>query len=431
MKKDKDRFAPYPPMGWNSWDCYMSAVTEAELLENARNQAEHSPHYGWDYVTSDIQWDEPTAGTRPGCEYIPFAPLCMDGYGRLIPAENRFPSSTGGKGFAPIAAELHRLGLKFGIHIMRGIPRQAVYARTPVLNSGYTADQIADPSSICLWNSDMFGTRKDHPGAQAYYDSLFELYASWGVDFVKVDDIANTGEAESGGYAAAHEIEMIRRAIDRCGRAIVLSLSPGPASVEKAWHLSQNANMWRITNDFWDDWALLKNMFTRCEIWQSHVGPGCWPDCDMLPLGRIGVRFGQSRQTRFTPDEQKTLLTLWSIFRSPLILGAELPSLDEATLRLLTNRDVLRLNRHSFGARQIVRDDEHAVWVSQDEDGSCYAALFNLSEKPREVSLDLRELEGETFACRELWSGEERTAQEILSCVIEPHGARLFRCTEC
>lgn len=212
MKKDKDRFAPYPPMGWNSWDCYMSAVTEAELLENARYQAEHLLPYGWEYVTCDIQWYEPTAGTQPGCEYIPFAPLCMDGYGRLIPAENRFPSSTGGKGFAPIAAELHRLGLKFGIHIMRGIPRQAVYARTPVLNSGYTADQIADPSSICLWNSDMFGTRKDHPGAQAYYDSLFELYASWGVDFVKVDDIANTGEAESGGYAAAHEIEMIRRA---------------------------------------------------------------------------------------------------------------------------------------------------------------------------------------------------------------------------
>lgn len=431
MKKDKDRFAPYPPMGWNSWDCYMSAVTEAELLENARYQAEHLLPYGWEYVTCDIQWYEPTAGTRPGCEYIPFAPLCMDGYGRLIPAENRFPSSTGGKGFAPIAAELHRLGLKFGIHIMRGIPRQAVYARTPVLNSGYTADQIADPSSICLWNSDMFGTRKDHPGAQAYYDSLFELYASWDVDFVKVDDIAHTGEAESGGYAAAHEIEMIRRAIGRCGRAIVLSLSPGPASVEKAWHLSQNANMWRITNDFWDDWALLKNMFTRCEIWQSHVGPGCWPDCDMLPLGRIGVKFGQSRQTRFTPDEQKTLLTLWSIFRSPLILGAELPSLDEATLRLLTNRDVLRLNRHSFGARQITRDDEHAVWVSQDEDGSRYAALFNLSEKPREVSLELRELEGETFACRELWSDEGRTVCGTLSCVIEPHGVRLFRCTEC
>ena len=430
MKKDKDRFAPYPPMGWNSWDCYMSAVTEAELLENARYQAEHLLPCGWEYVTCDIQWYEPTAGTRPGCEYIPFAPLCMDGYGRLIPAENRFPSSAGGKGFAPIAAELHRLGLKFGIHIMRGIPRQAVYARTPVLNSGYTADQIADPSSICLWNGDMFGTRKDCPGAQAYYDSLFELYASWGVDLVKVDDIAHTGLAESGGYAAPHEIEMIRRAIDRCGRAIVLSLSPGPAPVEKAWHLSQNANMWRITNDFWDDWALLKNMFTRCEIWQSHVGPGCWPDCDMLPLGRIGVRFGQPRCTRFTPDEQKTMLTLWSIFRSPLILGAELPSLDEATLRLLTNRDVLRLNRHSSGAGQIARDGAHAVWVSCDEDGARYAALFNLSEEPREVALNLRELEGETFACRELWSGEERIAHGTLSCIIEPHGARLFRCAE-
>ena len=428
MKKEKDRLALTPPMGWNSWDCYMSAVTEAELLENARYQAEHLLPYGWEYVTCDIQWYEPAAGTRTGCEYIPFARLCMDEYGRLIPAENRFPSSAGGRGFGPIAEELHRLGLKFGIHIMRGVPKQAVFARTPVLNGNCTADEIADPNAICLWNSDMFGTRKDCAGAQAYYDSLFELYASWGVDFVKVDDIAHTGVAESGGYAAAHDIEMIRRAIDRCGRPIVLSLSPGPAPVEKAWHLRQNANMWRITNDFWDDWALLKNMFTRCEIWQSHVGPGCWPDCDMLPLGRIGVKFGQPRQTRFTHAEQKTLLTLWSVFRSPLILGAELPSLDEATLRLLTNRDVLRLNRHSFGARQIARDDAQAVWVSQDEDGSHYAALFNLSEETREVSLDLRELEGEAFDCRELWTGETLAARQTLSCRIEPHGAKLFRC---
>ena len=427
MKRTKDRMALTPPMGWNSWDCYMSAVTEEELLSNARYQAEKLLPFGWEYVVCDIQWYEPSAGTRTGCEYIPFAKLSMDEYGRLLPAENRFPSAAGGKGFAPIAAQIHALGLKFGIHIMRGVPRQAVYARTPIKGTDATADQIAVPNSICEWNGDMFGTRADCPAAQAYYDSLLELYASWGVDYIKVDDIARTGSASAPTYAAPHEIEMLRRAIDRCGRNIVLSLSPGPAPIEKAWHLAQNANMWRITDDFWDNWQMLKNMFTRCEIWQTHVAPGCWPDCDMLPLGRIGVKFGRGRRTCFTPAEQKTMMTLWSIFRSPLMLGAELPSLDEATLALLTNRDVLRLNRHSFGARQIARDDACAVWVSRDEDGSRYAALFNLSDAPRTVGLELAELESDAFDCRELWTGETLRAQGTLQCEIEPHGAKLFK----
>lgn len=427
MKRSKDRMALTPPMGWNSWDCYMSAVTEKELLENARYQAEKLLPFGWEYVVCDIQWYEPSAGTRPGYEYIPFAKLCMDEFGRLLPAQNRFPSAAGGKGFAPLAAQIHAMGLKFGIHIMRGVPRQAVYARTPVKGTDATADQIAMPNSICEWNGDMFGTRADCPAAQAYYDSLLELYASWGVDYIKVDDIARTGLSSAPGYAAPHEIEMLRRAIDRCGRDIVLSLSPGPAPIEKAWHLAQNANMWRMTDDFWDNWQMLKNMFARCELWQTHVAPGCWPDCDMLPLGRIGVKFGKGRLTHFTPAEQKTMMTLWSIFRSPLMLGAELPSLDAATLALLTNRDVLRLNRHSFGARQVSRDGAHAVWVSCDEDGSRYAALFNLCDEPRAVALDLAELEGDAFDCRELWTGETLRAQGTLTCEIEPHGAKLFR----
>ena len=416
--------AQTPPMGWNSWDCYGAAVDEPTVRQNAAYMAEHLQVFGWEYIVVDIQWYQPTATSHA---YEPFAELTMDEYGRLQPAPGRFPSSAGGKGFKPLADYVHSLGLKFGIHIMRGVPRQAVYARTPIKGTDATADQIAVPNSICEWNGDMFGTRADCPAAQAYYDSLLELYAAWGVDYIKVDDIACTGSASAPTYAAPHEIEMLRRAIDRCGRSIVLSLSPGPAPIEKAWHLAQNANMWRITDDFWDDWQMLKNMFVRCEMWQTHVAHGCWPDCDMLPLGRIGVKFGRGHRTCFTPAEQKTMLTLWSIFRSPLMLGAELPSLDEATLALLTNRDVLRLNRHSFGARQIARDDAHAVWVSRDEDGSRYAALFNLSDAPRTVGLELAELEGDAFDCRELWTGETLRAQGTLQCEIEPHGAKLFK----
>ncbi len=427
LKRMKDRMAPTPPMGWNSWDNYMSAVTEEELLANARWQAEHLRDFGYLYVTCDIQWSDPLAGTVPGLEYRPFAKLAMDEYGRLLPAPERFPSAAGGKGFGPIADAIHAMGLKFGIHIMRGVPKQAVFARTPVLGCRATADEIADPNSICLWNSDMFGVRATPEGA-CYYESLFALYASWGVDFVKVDDIAHTGRAESGGYAAAHEIEMIRHAIDKCGRDMVLSLSPGPAPVEKSWHLAENANMWRITGDFWDDWKALLNMFVRCEIWQKHVGPGTWPDCDMIPVGRIGTRFGRGRLTRFTPAEQRAMMTLWSVFRSPLILGAELPSLDPETEKLLTNRDVLRLNAHSFGARQVARNEEYALWESRDEDGDRYAALFNLSDTEREVVFPLEEFEGETFRARELWTGEEQTAEKTLAARIEPHGARLYKC---
>ena len=422
----KNQIAPAPPMGWNSWDCYMSAVNEEELLANAEYMAVHLKPYGWQYVVCDIQWSEPNAGIKPGVEYRPFARLCMDEYGRLIPAPNRFPSSANGKGFKPIADKIHALGLKFGIHIMRGIPRQAVYERCKIENTLWTLDMAAQPNSICPWNGDMFGAL-NNACAEAYYESLFRLYAAWDVDYVKVDDIAAMGVADSGSYLAPHEVEMIRNAIDRSGRDMVLSLSPGPASPENAWHLKQNANMWRITNDFWDHWHLLKAMFKRCEVWEAHVGKGCWPDCDMLPLGRIGVKFGVGHTTNFTPAEQKTMLTLWSIFRSPLMLGCEMMSLDEATLALLTNREVLRLNAHSFGARQIMRNDNMAVWVSHDEDGDAYAALFNLSEEDRTVSLSLDEIGEKNVLTRELWTKEEARAEGILSFTIAPHDCRLYK----
>jgi hypothetical protein len=148
----------------------------------------------------------------------------------------------------------------------------------------------------------------------------------------------------------------------------------------------------------------------------------------MLPLGTIGTRFGNRRMTRFTPDEQKTMMMLWSIFRSPLILGAELPSMDPATEKLITNREVLRLNAHSSGARQIARDDDLALWESCDEDGDRYAALFNLSEEKREISFPLDEFGNEAFLCREVWTGEEISARGKLSAEIEPHGARLYKC---
>ena len=119
--------AKTPPMGWNSWDCYGAAVDEKTVRQNADYMAKHLKKFGWEYIVVDIQWYQPTADSH---EYQPFAELTMDDYGRLLPAVNRFPSAADGAGFGPLAEYVHGLGLKFGIHIMRGLPRMAAHRRS-------------------------------------------------------------------------------------------------------------------------------------------------------------------------------------------------------------------------------------------------------------------------------------------------------------
>ena len=422
----KSMVAQTPPMGWNSWDCYGAAVTEDEVRGNAAYMATHLKDYGWEYVVVDIQWYEPGAVSS---RYRPFVPLCMDDYSRLVPAENRFPSARGGRGFKPLADYVHSLGLKFGIHIMRGIPRQAVHNGGRIKGTNVTARDIAHTNSICPWNTDMYGVDASKEGAQAYYDSLFELYAEWGVDFVKVDDIAASRLYGS----HLEEIRLIRRAIDRCGRPMVLSLSPGPAPLEHADFFAEHANMWRMTDDFWDKWPLLLDMFDRCKKWEGKSRPGAWPDCDMLPLGRIGIRNvdggAGDRRTRFTRDEQRAMMTLWTMFRSPLMFGGELRDNDEWTLSLLTNRDVLAMHRESSNARQVYRDGSRIVWAADGPRGEVYAALFNVGEAPERVSVALSDLGlARAVHGRELWTGlETGLLAERLSADVPPHGAALFR----
>jgi len=423
------KWALTPPMGWNSWDCYGAAVREDEVRGNAEYMAKYLKPYGWEYVVVDIQWSEPGAVSS---QYRPFVPLEMDEYSRLIPAVNRFPSSAGGKGFRPLADYVHSLGLKFGIHIMRGIPRQAVHANTPIKGTTATARDIAHPNSICPWNTDMYGVDANKEGAQAYYNSLFELYAEWGVDFVKVDDIA-----ASRLYGIhTDEIKLIRRAIDNCGRKIVLSLSPGPAPLEHADLLRDHANMWRMTDDFWDIWRLLYEMFERAEKWAPHVGPGHWPDCDMLPLGHIGIRSvdggASDRWTRFTKDEQVTMMTLWSIFRSPLMFGGELRDNDEWTLSLLTNEEVLAAHRHGCDPQMVCRIEDRTVWKSvHAETGQIYVALFNLRDEASDVSVTLDQLGiSGTFTVRDLWKRQDiGTTSEQTSASLSPHASAFYMLT--
>ena len=411
-----------PPMGWNSWDCYGAAVTEDIVRKNAEYMAKYLKEYGWEYIVVDIQWSGANAA---GHEYEPFADLTMDEYGRLIPAPNRFPSAEGGKGFRPLADYIHSLGLKFGIHIMRGMPRTAAHRKLPIEGSNYFCHMAANPNSICMWNPDMYGLHCERPEAAAYYDSIFRLYASWGVDFVKCDDIAREYPH------CRREIEVISESCRHCGRDIVLSLSPGPAPLEQAEHLKQYANMWRITDDFWDKWELLYDMFQRAEKWCTHTGADHFPDADMLPIGPLRQDYGKENWTKFTKDEQVTMLTLWSIFRSPFMIGGEMTGFDAFTMSLLTNEDILKMHRNARHSHQVFRrtigNTEYVVWMAVSAKGGNYVAVFNAGEEDGRLELNLAECEiDREIKVKELWSGEEGYAEGILPVNLKKHSAKVF-----
>jgi len=421
-------WAEHPPMGWNSYDCFGAAVNEMEIKGNADMMAAHLKRVGWEYIVIDYCWYYPFVGALNNPPQTPdFKPsLPIDQYGRLQPAIDRFPSTKKGKGFKEIGDYIHGLGLKFGIHVMRGIPREAVAMGMSVKGTNYTADQIADTNSTCGWLNLMYGVDMSKPGAQEYYNSLFEMYASWGVDYVKVDDISTPYYAE--------EIEGVRKAIDQCGRPIVLSLSPGNETPsEQAKHVAQNANLWRISADFRDDWGELKGQFKLVHDWESHIGPGHWPDADLIPIGLINRRgpgHGTERRSNFTDTEKFTLMTLWSICRSPMMYSGDLMMMRPLELRLLTNKEVIDVNQSSTNNHQLFRKNDNIAWVADvPESKDKYLAVFNIGEIPdSEVLIDLSDLGfGGKVTIRDLWKQKDLgTFSNEFIPVVEAHGSALY-----
>ena len=365
------RWAAKPPLGWNSWDCYGGSLTEAQYKENVEVMAAKLKPFGWQYAVIDVAWYEPNA--TKGFDFEARGVLTMDEYGRLIPTANKFPSSANGVGFKALTEWVHKKGLKFGIHLMRGVPRVAVDKELPILGTKLKCSDIADKVHVCTWNADMYGVDMTKPGAQEYYDSVFKLIASWGVDFVKVDDLSRP-------YLQNQlEVEAIRKAIDKTKRSIVLSLSPGETTLGAADHVRQHANMWRISDDFWDSWPALKEQFVRLDKWTAYQGLGHFPDADMLPLGTLA---NGTRQTNFTHDEQVTLMSLWSIARSPLILGGDMAKLDAFTESLLTNRTLMAINQDSTNNKQFFDNKGIIAWTAEDlKTKDHYAAVFNTHDQ--------------------------------------------------
>jgi len=423
--------AKTPPMGWNSWDGYGTTINEEQFKANAKWFAEHLKKFGWEYVTIDMEWfvTNPTAeGNSKSSLYS------LDSNGRYIPAENRFPSAAGGNGFKPIGEYVHSLGLKFGIHILRGIPKKAVEGNLPIAGSSFHASDAADTSETCPWNPDNYGIDAAKSGAQAYYDSIAALYASWGVDLIKVDCISSRPYR-------GDEIRMLSTALAKTGRPIVLSLSPGAAPLEKIDEMRKYAQMWRISDDIWDLWHSdvpypqgLGDQFANVLKWAGKSQTGHWPDADMLPLGYLGPApgWGKPRKAQLSRDEQRTLMTLWAIFPSPLMIGGDLTATDSWTESLLTNPEVIAVDQRSTENHPVIATGKIVVWFAKPAEGkSFYIAAFNRGDTTADLRYSWKELglSGGEYAIRDLWERKDEGKAKSFSATLLPHACALYRLT--
>ena len=429
ISRGQQSLAPTPPMGWNSWDSYGLTITEPQFRSNVAVEAQKLKPFGYNYAVIDEGWFLRNPLDRPHPELLQFE---LDANGRYIPVPARFPSvlvSGQNTGFAPLARWVHAQGLKFGIHIVRGIPRESVRQNLPIEGSAFRAIDAADTSDACPWDPTNWGLKPNAAG-QAWYDSLLKQYAAWGVDLLKVDCISDHPYKRT-------EIQQIQLAIKRSGRPIVLSLSPGPTAIEHADEVASLSQMWRISDDVWDVWESdarfprsVKSQFETAAAWAPHAHPGAWPDADMLPLGELrphpDVGPGP-RSTRLSPIEQRTMLTLWSMVRSPLILGSNLTLLDDGTTELITDRDLIRIDQQASNSHQAWREGDLLAWTADLPGNEIALAIFNLGESPQSLSKLLAEhsLGSRKYHVRDA-TGAPDTSPLRSSTTIPPHGSMLL-----
>lgn len=421
-----DSLAVTPPMGWNSYDCLGLNAHENEVKAVADYMGKNLRKYGYQYIVIDAGWFFRNTTKSKS--------VTLDEFGRFIPDTGAFPSAKDGNGFKALADYVHSKGLKFGLHLMRGVPREAVWKGCKIKGTNLQVAEIANLNDSCDWSKLMWGVNMEKTGAMEYYDSVFELFAEWGLDFVKIDDISYPFHEA--------EIKAVNQAIQKTHCPMVISLSPGPTPVSEKDKLAQNAHLWRISDDFWDKWELLKQQFDLCHQWNIQQTAGHWPDADMVPIGILRRNHGKisseaetaGEPDHFTVPERYTVMTLWAIFRSPLILGSYLPENDSLTMKLFTNEEVIAVDQQSANNREIRNKDGVVVWIAdQPETHSKYVALFNITdEKKKDISVTWSELglSGGQHV-RNLWAKKDLGQySDEFSATVEPHGCRLLKVGE-
>lgn len=393
MSQNLHRLPPRPPMGWNSYDSFGCFINEKRALENLAVFVERLKPHGYEYFVIDAGWfrQYPLEGREFPNKEGAFTVL-HDEFGRCVPADCFFPN-----GLAPLADACHAAGVKFGIHMMRGIPRNAVKANTPIKGTDLRARDIANCADTCSWCPDNYGVDMSKPGAQAYYDSIIELLADWGVDFIKYDDIV----------PSPPEVEAVVAAIEKHPRDIVLSLSPGNGHNEDGWPTYFKANMIRTSGDIWDSREDFRWVFERWQTFMpllDKLPEGCWLDMDMIPFGELQVwnpggdsghilmnGKGSRRMSGLNSAQKRTFMTMRALAASPLMMGGNLPGTDEESFALLTDAETLACNQNGVTGKLVTYTDWTSTWLTphKTEPGAGWFGIFNRDgENPREVVAD-------------------------------------------
>ena len=422
-QKSTSKLAQTPPMGWNSFDSYGVYLHEKAAFENLEAMAKKLKSQGYEYFVIDAGWFGEFK-LQPGTMFPAekhAAKMKFNEYGLLQPSTTYFPN-----GFKKLIDRCHELGLKFGLHLMRGIPREAVKANVPIKGTKYFAQDIADTKNICTWNSQNYGVDMSKPGAQEFYNSLMNQMAEWGVDFLKYDDIVPFPE----------EVKGVATAIAQSGRSMMLSLSPGGNVDPNHLDAFQKGHMLRVTPDIWDEQKGIDECFEEWRKWQGKSGPGFWIDMDMIPFGQLQMMSpkpkgvmgteskkeladkiksgeianfellagkGFNRWSVFTKDQMYTFITMRALSASPLMMGGDLPTLDDFSLQLITNKEMLSCNQNAVMGSLVYEKEGIEVWKTSNKNGSGgWIGVFN------------RNIEGKTVAFKSSDFGSDFAASSKL-----------------
>jgi hypothetical protein len=440
-----------PPRGWNSWDCFQGNLNETGALAVAENMVKFLLPAGYDVLTIDEFWypNNCEGGHKDNS-------TCVDEYGRPQPDVKKWPSSAGGKGFKAFSDKIHAMGLRLGIHTLRGsVSAAAIFADSKVKGTTSTIADIVVPASEggqCNWNKDWFSVNASNPASAAFIDSVYQQYADWGIDFIKNDCIGvTTSKGHPHNYVPSN-IALVSAAIKKSGRPMTYSLSPGGGDrslngtdeVPLAATVANITNLYRITDDWHGgDMQYHYAVAHAMEPFIGVVGLGgdlSFPDLDML-----------NPYTNAKDDlDFKLQMTLWAMARSPLMYGADIrdPSLTAADFALMTNPRVLAVQVNSIKNKQVYSEGGVVVWgamgseptsfdASSATGPTAYVALMNYNKHDVNASVTFTQLAMDTAVSScvvtDLWTGESLGSMgpAVTARLAAGNGAALYSLSSC
>jgi len=408
-----------PALGWSSWSFIRHDPTAAKIDAQAdAMKGSGLAAAGYQYVNVDDFWYQCPGSQGPN----------VDANGRWVTDAAKFPASGSTNGIQAVANHVHADGLKFGLYVTPGVSHQAVVKNSAILGTPYHVDDIATTAAEKNYNCHgMVGIDYGKPGAQAFINSWADQFASWGVDYVKIDGVGTGDVADVKAWSAA---------LKQTGRPIHLELSNN-LSISAASTWQKYSNGWRTGGDIecykcesggssypLTDWSHVQSRFGQVAAWQPYGGPGAFNDYDSAEVGN-GSNDG------LTAAERQSVLSLWALAASPLILGTDLTHLNSTDLGYLKNARVLAVDQDAIDARRVVNNGNQQVFAKTEANGDVIIGLFDYSGSSNQtvsVSLSSAGVSGGKGTATDLWTGKSLgTVSGTYSVALGPGAVRLIR----